>query len=451
MYSIPSFGWDNTMGCKKNRQSMHEFEEEMCKLFPPQWLRKTAEETGLVERKRKIDPVAIFWVLILSFGVGMQRTLASLKRSYEREGDVVLSDSSWYERFSPKLVLYLKTCVIHGIEYLARTEHRKLSDKLRHFQDVLIQDSTIIRLHKALAKKWPAARARKVAAGVKVGVLVSAVANSMKTVSLFGERTHDIKTLRIGPWVKNRILLIDLGFYKHHVFTRIVENGGFFVSRLKGTADPMIVAVNSICRGRSIDVVGKRVSEVVPKLKRQIVDVEVEVQMKRRRYEGKQRKDVVRFRMIAVYNKEEQIYHLYLTNISGDLLTAEDIASLYGARWEVELIFKELKSRYALDMIKTTNAKIVEALIWVAILTLLVSRLIYNLVRRIAESKGREVVRFTHLRWSTIFSETAGKHLTALLHYLNIKMDLMNFYTLYDCQAFDPHVNRQRFREEWWA
>lgn len=439
------------MGCKKNQQSRHKFEEAMCELFPPQWLRNTAKETGLVKRKRKVDPVVIFWVLVLSFGVGMQRTLASLKRSYEREGETVLSDSSWYDRFSSELILYLKTCVIHGIEYLATTEHRKLSDKLKQFQDVLIQDGTIIRLHETLAKKWPAARTRKIAAGVKVSVLVSAVANSMKSISLFGERTHDVKTLRIGPWVKDRILLLDLGFYKHHIFTRIVENGGFFVSRLKGTADPLIVSVNSICRGRSIDVVGKRISEVVPKLKRQMVDVEVEVQIKRRRYEGKQRKDVVRFRMVAVYNKEEGTYHMYLTNISNAILTPEKIASLYGARWEVELIFKELKSRYALDMIKTTNPKIVEALIWVAILTLLVSRLIYNLVRTMAEAEGREVVRFTHLRWSTIFSETAGKHLTALLHYLNIKMDLMDFYSLYNCQAFDPHLNRHRFREEWWA
>ena len=451
MYPIPIFGWDNIMGCKKNQQSKHKFEEELCKLFPPQWLRNTAKETGMVKRRRKVGPVAIFWVLVLSFGVGMQRTLVSLKRSYEREGDTILSDSSWYDRFSPEMVLYLKTCVIHGIEYLAKTGHRKLSGKLRYFKDVLIQDSTIIRLHKALTKKWPAARTRKVAAGVKVSVLVSAVANSMKSVSLFGERTHDIKTLRIGPWVKDRILLIDLGFYKYHIFTRIVENGGFFVSRLKGTADPIIVSVNSICRGRSIDVVGKRVSEVLPKLKRQIVDVEVEVQIKRGRYKGKQRKDTVQFRLIAVYNEEARKYHTYLTSIPYDVLKSEEIASLYGARWEVELIFKELKSRYALDMIKTTNAKIVEALIWVAILTLLVSRLIYNLVRTMAAAKGKEVVRFTHLRWSTIFSETAGKHLTALLHYLNIKMDLMDFYNLYDCQAFDPHVNRQRFREEWWA
>jgi len=42
-------------------------------------------------------------------------------------------------------------------------------------------------------------------------------------------------------------------------------------------------------------------------------------------------------------------------------------------------------------MIKTTNAMIVEALIWVAILTLLVSRVIYNLFRRRSKGKGKTV------------------------------------------------------------
>jgi len=420
------------MGCKKHKRSTHDFEKAMCDLFPPEWLWETAKETGVVKRKRKIDPVAIFWVLTLSFGVGMQRTLASLKRSYEREGEVALSDSSWYERFSPELVCFLKACVIHGIEHIARRKHRQLSDKLKDFEDVLIKDSTIIRLHEKLAKKWPAVRSRKVAAGVKVNTVVSAVANSMKSVSLFGERTHESKTLRIGPWVKNRIVLLDLGYYKHHAFTRIAENGGFFVSRLKKTADPLIVSVNKTCRGNSIDLVGKRVKDVLPRLKRQRVDVMVEVPVKRRKYKGKQRTE-------------------YLTNISCDVLGVEEIASLYGARWEVELIFKELKSRYALDMIKTTNAMIVEALIWVAILTLLVSRLIYTLVWKRAKEKGRDMVRFTHLRWSVIFSENARDHLSALFRYLDINMDLMDFYNIYDNQAFDPHANRQRFREEWWS
>jgi len=46
------------------------------------------------------------------------------------------------------------------------------------------------------------------------------------------------------------------------------------------------------------------------------------------------------------------------------------VAKLYGARWDIELISKELKSRYDLDVVNTRNPQIVEAYIWIAILTL---------------------------------------------------------------------------------
>jgi hypothetical protein len=52
-------------------------------MFSPDWLRITAEKVGLVKRQRKVDPVTLFWVLVLGFGVGVQRTLASLRRAYE--------------------------------------------------------------------------------------------------------------------------------------------------------------------------------------------------------------------------------------------------------------------------------------------------------------------------------------------------------------------------------
>ena len=337
------------------KYNTHIVEETLNRMFPPEWLRETARETGLVKRERKIDPVIMFWVLTLSFGVRLQRTLASLKRNYEKASDTQLSDGSWYERFTPELVSFLKACVTHGIEHLAQEPGRKLTAKLARFNDLLIQDSTIVRLHEKLAKKWPAVRTRKVAAGVKVSMLISAISDGPKRVALYGERMSEIKTLRIGPWVKNRILLIDLAFYKHHAFTRIKENGGFFVSRLKGNADPLITGINKKYRGRSINVIGKRLSEVLPKLKREVLDVQVEVNLYRRKYRGKKRKDSEGFRMIAVYNKEAGKYHVYITNIESDTLDAEDIAALYKARWDVELIIKELKSRYALDVVKTTN------------------------------------------------------------------------------------------------
>jgi putative transposase len=162
----------------------------------------------LIKRERKIDPVIIFWVLAIGYGTYLQRTLAGLKRNYERASKQILRDSSWYYRFTPELVAFLQECVARCLECLAQEPSRMLNKRLSPFEDVLIQDNTIVRLHEKLAKIWPATRSRKVAAGVKVAVLTSAIAAGPKSVALFAERTNDLKTLRIGPWLKDRSQVI---------------------------------------------------------------------------------------------------------------------------------------------------------------------------------------------------------------------------------------------------
>ncbi|MBN1389515.1 MAG: IS4 family transposase [Candidatus Thermoplasmatota archaeon] len=420
-------------------------EETLYNMFPPELLREYAKTSNMIKRERKIDPVAMFWVLVLSFGVKLQRTLVSLKRQYEKNKKINISESSWYERFTPELVRFLKLCVIHGIEELAKEPKRKMAEKLKEFKDILIDDNTVIRLHESLANKFPATRSRKVAAGVKVGLLISAVSNNPKSIRIYGERTNDTKTLRIGKWIQDRILLIDRGFFKYQLFARIEENGGFFVSRLKNNADPMIVSVNSICRGKSIHVEGKYLSEIIPKLKRQVLDVVVEVSFKRRTYRGKQSMDKKKFRLIAILNEEEGKYHTYLTNIPSGKLDPDDIAMLYRARWDVELVFKELKSKYALDMVNTRNFQIVEAYIWIAILTLLVSRRLYSLV--LEHNPGKKLVRYTQLRWSTIFAENSNTQLSLVLEYCDIQLTYELLLGVYGSQALDPHVNRHRLKE----
>lgn len=437
MISNTSFDGDNLV------------ERELCNLFPSEWLRNKAKETGLIKRERKIDPVIIFWVLAIGYGTFLQRTLAGLKRNYETASNRILSDSSWYYRFTPELVAFLRECVARGLEYLAQEPSRSLSERLSPFQDVLIQDSTIVRLHEKLAKIWPATRSRKVAAGVKVAVLTSAIASGPKSVALFAENTNELKTLKIGPWIKDRILLIDLGFYKYQMFTRIKENGGYFVSRLKSNANPIIIEANRSYRGRSIDVRGKHLQDILKDLKRQVLDVDVEVKFNRRAYRGKEKKDNERFRLVAVYNEDEDKYHLYITNLSQDLLEPQEVARLYGARWEIEILFKELKSKYALDVVSTTNPQVIEAFIWIAILTLLISRRIYTMIRRL--NPRANMVRFTQLRWSNIYSESASRILNAVLQFLGLDTSLITSFKISMSEALDPHVNRRHFTEEWWA
>jgi putative transposase len=45
-------------------------------------------------------------------------------------------------------------------------------------------------------------------------------------------------------------------------------------------------------------------------------------------------------RFVAGDKDEDKKHHIYITNIQKDILNAKDIAKLYGARWDIELLFK---------------------------------------------------------------------------------------------------------------
>lgn len=57
-----------------------------------------------------------------------------------------------------------------------------------------------------------------------------------------------------------------------------------------------------------------------------------------------------------------------------------DIATIYRCRWAIELLFRELKTLYDLDEFDTSNPAVVEILLYAAVLTLLVSRELLELV-----------------------------------------------------------------------
>ncbi|MCI4323344.1 MAG: IS4 family transposase [Thermoplasmata archaeon] len=428
-------------------------QESLDQLLPADTIRQFARESRFVVRERTIDPVVFLWTLVLDFGVELHRFLEELRYAYVKSSELEdLAYPSYYLRFNAELCEFLRLCLQQAIAQLPREPGRELDPRLRAFvQDVVIKDSSVVRLHASLATKWPATRSRKVAAGVKVDLLVSVCANGPKSVALVGERTHDVKLLRLGGWVKDRILLADLGYYSHRLFAKIEEHGGYFVSRWKKSAYPLFVGSLKVHRGRAIDLEGKRLSEVLPKLQREVLDAEVELTFQRPVYAGHRSLDTFRCRLVAVWDERHGEYHTYLTNIPIERLTAEEVAQLYSLRWEIELTFKELKSHYALDKFRTTKAIVVEALIWSALLTLVASRQIHNLVRRIQPPELRP--RYPALKWARVFRGTARDILRALLGYLGLGKGGPELYrainTSLTRMALDSHIKRHRLREDW--
>jgi putative transposase len=387
---------------------------------------------------------------VLDFGVELHRHLEELRAGYVERADLPLSYPGFYLRFTPELTKFLRRCLEYALAELAHEPGRELDPKLARFEDLLIKDTSVVRLHASLAKKWPAARSRKVAAGVKVDMLVSVRANGPKTVALVGERTHDVKLLRVGAWVKDRLLLFDQGYYSHPLFAKISEHGGFFLCRWKKGTDPLFVRSLAVHRGRAIELEGRRLSEILPPLQRQTLDAEAELTFRRRAYDGHRSGDTLRCRLVAVWDESGGEYHLYLTNVGPEVLTAEELARLYTMRWEIELLFKELKSQYALDEFRTTNPNVVEAMIWSALLTLVVSRRLHTLVRMRAPVELRP--RYTQQRFAVNFRRGARHILSTMLYHLGLSKERGNRFALnmYLVEAsLDPHIKRHRFREEW--
>jgi len=415
--------------------------EEATRLFPADRIREVAEASGFTQRLRKIDPVLFFWNLILGFSCSAQRTLTSLHRQLEKISEREFAPSSFFDRFSPKLVEFLRTLLEQSLSSFARESlPGGLAGK---FQDVSMFDNTVVSLCDSLAKEYPGISSP---AGVKITTVMSVATQSASSFKIVSGNTPEIDTITPGPWMRDHLLLFDLGFFKYQFFARIIENRGHFISRLKRRANPHIVGVHRQWRGRTIDLVGQDLRDIESRLKREEIDVEVEFDFKRRTYRGKASSDTMRLRLVGIMNEESGEYHFYLTDLPHEDFPPKVIRQLYRGRWFIELLFKELKSRYALEALSTTKKEVVQALIYSAMLTLTVSKAMFLAYRAHLRLSNVEV---TPLRWAIVFYEGARDVMHRILKRCGVDSSMEALMELAFLEAKDPTPGRKRLQDVW--
>jgi IS4 transposase len=409
----------------------------MVQLLARERVEAEARRFGVVERQRKVDIFALVWTLVLGFQVGAKRTLEGLRQAYEARVGETIVRSAFYTRLTSKLAQMLRSLALESVEKLGPAV-RLTDGHLAGFRELLAIDSMVIRLHKLLAQPYPACRTNHTQAAAKLHVVMRVLDGSPSKVKLTSERTNDrTPWRRVESWVKGCLLLFDLGYYSFHMFYRIDEHGGFFLSRLKGNGNPLIVASNRRWRGQSIEVVGKRLKDVLPHIQREVLDVQVEVSFQRRSYRGKSTRSTKTFRLVAVRNDETGAYHCYLTNVPADRLPAEQVTATYALRWQVELLFKALSSHGHLRQLPTSKQEVTECLIWASVLAATASQALYRAVRRSVDQSRH----MPPLRWAVTFSRHAADLLTLI-----IAPDPVNGRRLFSVlvhDAPDPNITRQ--------
>jgi len=379
-------------------------------LIPAGWLEETARKVKFIQRDRKIDPWAFVWTLVLGFGVSKSRSFSALRRVYQVETGTTLVPSAFYDRFTEGLVRLLRAVLVRMLEKAAEPS-RALKGKLAAFADVVTTDATVLRLHDMLAKVYAGCRTNHSKAAAKLHVVMSVLGRGPRTVLVTSERHKEGKKFRIGPWVKGRLLLFDLGYYCYRLFGAIARHGGYFISRMKCNANPTVVSVNGKVRGART-MPGQSLQSILWRFRGPVLDVQAKVRFKKRAYRGKQRWTEAVYRVVAVRDEETGEYHVYVTDVPPELLSAEDVVKTYKVRWEIEILFRQLKGDFRIDQFPTSKKNAVEALIYAATITLVVSRTFLLLLRR---RYGALADRIPHERWAAVFAALSSFILEQLL------------------------------------
>lgn len=425
------------------------FIREVASLLGDARVLELARESGFLLRQRDLQIVPFFWTLVLGMVATPTDTVAGLQRLYHQMTGTVLASSSFQERFSGALVAWLRAAFEHVVAATGEG-HRQLAGPLAGFRELVAIDSTVLRLHALLAGKYPGTRTNHSPAQAKLNVVYNVASGRIMTAHIAEGTRAETKLFSPGPWVKGCLLLFDLGYFKFQTFWRIQHHEGFFISRLKDGCNPTIKAIHSTHRGRAIDVVGKKLQAVLGGLKRQTLDAQVEYRITRKGLPGRPRHDrkteVLSLRLVALLNEETGKYHIYLTNVPPEMLAAQAVAEAYKLRWQIELLFKEMRSVAGLDAWPNRKETTVLASIYATLLCMAVNRRLLALLRKKLEDDpawaGRTI---PPMRWTNVFAVHAGQILGLILGVVKQGHQQVNsFMGMLLREAIDPKRSKQR-------
>lgn len=391
--------------------------------FTYDFIEKVARDTGFLQRKRKLDPVYLLFVLIFGISIHQKPTMEELYRRYIDFDDNPkfshpIFHQSFTKRFNEKLVNFLRALLDHYMDQMINQSPVRLKGIAENFKDIVIQDSSIIRLSKKLYELHPAARSRDNSAGLKIHAVYSTTSHSLKKAEITTERVHDAKKFKITPDVQDTLLVDDLGYYSLKKFAQIHEYGGYFVSRVKSNAayniskiisgpSELLANVDSNC---FINLKLADFLERIPHYGQFDLICSVHIGDEK---VNKEKISIFRdFRVICIWNFKAHKWHMYITNLTSEDFSVEDIYELYRFRWAIELVFKELKSDYDLGHLLLGNVPLAYIHIYSMLLRFIISRDLYTWIVSLANKA--EAKKYTPTMWSRVFSEKALEFLSIL-------------------------------------
>src|SRR2546428_2411073 len=231
------------------------------------------------------------------------------------------------------------------------------SDKLL-LKRLFIIDSTTIGLFKAIMKcvgRKPLDGKSK--GGIKVHTMLNAYEQVPQLIHFTDAATHDhtfLSKLKLEP---HQIALFDKAYVDYQQYDKWTQQGVHFVTRLKD---------NAVYDGLE----EMEIPDITPA--GYLKDEKIQIS-----YKDEQQKEQILFlRRVVYYDDEKKRLLQFLTNIFD--MTTEQIGLLYKMRWQIELLFKQLKQNFPLKYFLGDNENAIKIQIWCT----LIANLLFTIIKK---------------------------------------------------------------------
>ena len=351
---------------------------------------KMARESGAWKRLRDIHPLP-FVLSLVSCAMGDEtRSIATARRMFYKITGYMPEESSFYNRFTRENVAWLQRLFQHALKYATSQRRAALAELFQGTDvlDMLAIDSTQVALPDGASEDYPSTTLGK--AGYKITATLSVLYQSIRNIKVTPAKMHDSKALGKLSKVGGLLLLMDRGYASIRRFFSIDQGGGFFVTPLKANWTGRIVKIRSGLGQRNVGLPLDNLPF------RGTVDVNVSFLLNRGRrvtfrvvcVSGWKRLDDGRMKMIDIW---------LLTNLSAEQFSAEDVSSLYRYRFEIEQLFRVLKTVGRLDQLKSRKPEVFKSFMYATLLGIVLSHDICAQMRRAQPDKEPSPHRVTVL------------------------------------------------------
>ncbi|MFM2591332.1 IS4 family transposase [Vibrio harveyi] len=340
---------------------------QLTQFFNTDFLTKTAKRTGFIQRERAIQSKPLLLSLIAALSKGNCHAIADLHRQFNgmclTEKDNVAYKPFHNQLRKDEFPIFMKTLVKSAMAQFSQNMAHSLPKKLNHFDDVLLQDGSSFRVHDGLGDVFPS-RFKRTPAAIECHMTMSLSDLSPKKMTVTADTASERAYLPKAEALRNKLLLADAGYVDFDYFEQVRQSGGCFLVRGTKSLNPTIVEARN-GNGRLLPkLAGKKLKDICRKTTRSSV---LDLTVRRGRQE---------FRVVRRWFKEEKRYCVWLSNLPRDAYTADDVMAIYRCRWQIELLFKELKSDTNWRRFATSQKSIVEGLVWASLLALILRRTI---------------------------------------------------------------------------